>query len=1063
MAALPTTTSMAFSPSASPSTKPSLPKRSHRRSLIGESRPPLSFVPPLPSTAALHGASSKMTSSSSMMTLPSTSSQEAAREKARVKRASTGATFSTGGGQVPYVAPLNIASKKGARPSTSDALASPSSPMSTPTMPAKSRYRKSVDSPGSIVGIPGTRAAHITSRAEFVKGIGLDSGSPDSEFLPYSALKRTAESGSPSTRSSITPLGDSNLTEDDHSVSETSPSSVATSIPDKDKYANSHDAVFSHPKRSLGETATTPKRKSLLLSSVPMGISRSHQDCIDGSPRMFHREEAEGLFDSVRGLMADLRIEVEQEEEQKEARKRDAVSVEQEAMEGEDVRSWLVDPKRSQAVGGQDGQVDLPSIKVAVIPTSSGENTADAALVSNKDEQREKLGLPEATAAESEGGGGGASPGVRGLWGLLRAPSSAAATRSPSVSSYSSTSSFIPRSTSPIAPNNASTSSLLSNSSFSLFSRKLITRSVSDTHTISTSSCTNDDDNIPLRLSRRQVDEDKLADLIISCADARHVLKTESSPTKLKQVGLKLELGWREQLAEAQQLRSRLEVTQDTVEDLEDENKQLRSQLGTLSEQVVSREDDMRVLEDATRQQLEREREKTELELELVKSDAKCTVKGLERVWQEEKAFALGLGLMLRQSGRVGTVHENMDGLEEDASLSVPGFAGRPPSILFDLAHDSDDPNFPTTPTTPSHLRRCAILQSFASDDEPPLDQAYEDLFRCPTHRFPVASPSTLVDERVLLVGTDQRLMQALAQKLVGLGLSQVVLAMAVWSEDGSIPSTSPARCRGVRSLTFDPSEQGAWRRLEDGVRRKMGGGERGGLDCVVYAFDRVDDVERLRDVVRLIEDQVRGVGAAGAGSDDDGIDGVVSTKQPMSVVNIVYDDSSKAPSSMAKLALIGLASDLCLQTTRTPRSNIRPVRLNTLLLPSSTFGIDNTIEATLRLMDPCTTVQGCILHPGETPERPPYCTGPPLCPTLPALYSSPNIASPSSPSPSPSLSRRPADKAKGAGERWLKIHKRIADVELLDKMEQENEALKENMLILQKKLLLLEKRQSYE
>lgn len=875
-------------------------------------------------------------------------------------------------------------------------------------------------------------------------------------------MERTAETGSPSTRSSITPLGDSNLTEEDHSVSETSPSSVATSIPEKDKYAHSHDAVFSHPKRSLGETATTPKRKSLLLSSVPMGISRSHQECIDGSPRMFHRQEAEGLFDSVRGLMADLRVEVEQKEEQKEGTKRETVSVEQEAMDGEDSRSWFVDPKRSQAVEGQEGEFDLPNIKVAVIPTSSGENTADAALVSNKDQQREKLGLAEATPAES-GGGGGAAPGVRGLWGLLRAPSPAAATRSPSVSSYSSTSSFIPRSTTPIAPNNTSTSSLLSNSSFTLFSRKLITRSVSETHTTSTSSSTNGDDNIPLRLSRRQVDEDKLADLIISCADARHVLKTESSPTKLKEVGLKLELGWREQLAEAQQLRSRLEVTQDTVEDLEDENKQLRSQLGTLSEQIVSREDDMRVLRDATRQQLEREREKSEVELELVKSEAKCTVMGLERVWQEEKAFALGLGLMLRQSGRVVTVHEGMDGLEEDTLLGVPAFgAGRPPSILFDLAHDSDDPNFPTTPTTPSHLRRCAILQSFASsDDEPPLDQAYEDLFRCPAHRFPAASPSTLVDERVLVVGTDQRLMQALAQKLVGFGLSQVVLAMAVWSRDGSTAPTSPGRCRGVRSLSFNPSEEGAWGRLEDGVRRKLGGGERGGLDCVVYAFDQVDDVERLRDVVRLIEDQVRGVGTAGAGSDDDGMGGVVSTKQPMSVVNIVYDHNCEELNySMTKLALIGLANDLAYQTTRTPRNSIRPGRLNTLLLPSSTIPINNTIEATLRLMDPCTTVQGCILHPGETQEQPPYCMGPPLCPALPALYSSPHIPSPSQSSSPSLLSRTLGDKGKGAGKRWLKIHKRIADLELLNKMEQENEALKEKMSMLQKKVLLLEQRQ---
>ena len=56
------------------------------------------------------------------------------------------------------------------------------------------------------------------------------------------------------------------------------------------------------------------------------------------------------------------------------------------------------------------------------------------------------------------------------------------------------------------------------------------------------------DDDIRVRLPRREVDENRLTELIMSCADAKHTLRTEKDAENLRKVGLKLEEGWREQV-----------------------------------------------------------------------------------------------------------------------------------------------------------------------------------------------------------------------------------------------------------------------------------------------------------------------------------------------------------------------------------------------------------------------------------------------------------------------------------------------------------------------------------
>ena len=158
--------------------------------------------------------------------------------------------------------------------------------------------------------------------------------------------------------------------------------------------------------------------------------------------------------------------------------------------------------------------------------------------------------------------------------------------RTSTASSYSSTSSFIASD-----PTASSTLSLFSN---------LLGRSTPETSS---------PEEAPVRLARTRVDEEKLAHLMISCADTRHVLKTESDPAKLRDTGLRLEKAWRDQLQEAGALRTKLAVAQDTVEDLEDENRQLRKQIAQLAEIIVEREEQLRKAEQQRNEAVERNKQ----------------------------------------------------------------------------------------------------------------------------------------------------------------------------------------------------------------------------------------------------------------------------------------------------------------------------------------------------------------------------------------------------------------------------------------------------------------------
>ncbi|CDW97140.1 hypothetical protein [Sporisorium scitamineum] len=345
----------------------------------------------------------------------------------------------------------------------------------------------------------------------------------------------------------------------------------------------------------------------------------------------------------------------------------------------------------------------------------------------------------------------------------------------------------------------------------------------------------------------------------------------------------------------------------------------------------------------------------------------------------EEKSFAVGLGVMLCEQRRKGGGEE---GGSSGQSVS---------SVLFE--NDVDQL---------VRLRCEAQAQARPLDTEDDaFNYDYEDLFRCPLHRFPhaaAAPPSTLVDERVLLIGTDQRLLASLVQRLTTLGLSRIVVALP-----GSSVA-SPKRI-GARVVTFDPEATVAWTELINNS-----GGE---VDCVVNAFDRLD-VDKLASVCRFITQQYL------TASSENG------NKQAMSIVNVAYDDALTCT-----MALIGLSHTLCLST---PTPSTRPVRLNTLINPTNH---PPAIETILRLIDPCSSTNGCVLHVDEQHLR---CLGPPLC----------NASAIKGGGGKVGLLSRAVGEGVVGGEGWLRQRKRMVDVELMEALERENDALRERVEVLE-------------
>ncbi|PWO01090.1 hypothetical protein FA09DRAFT_327054 [Tilletiopsis washingtonensis] len=194
------------------------------------------------------------------------------------------------------------------------------------------------------------------------------------------------------------------------------------------------------------------------------------------------------------------------------------------------------------------------------------------------------------------------------------------------------------------------------------------------------------------RLPRFGVNESQLAEDAMRFIDARDVLYNEKDPERIRELGMRLESGWREKLQEISLLHSKLEALQHALSDVEDENATLRTSISALSEQVASLECAFDSFQHATIEQMRRERElwseerREELERVLYAAAA------ARREAEAAKAVVAQLRLVLLGAGMRGDV--DIAGIEraiEALSKGLPSDADEPASATPSGASENDE------------------------------------------------------------------------------------------------------------------------------------------------------------------------------------------------------------------------------------------------------------------------------------------------------------------------------------------------------------------------------------
>ncbi|CEH12969.1 hypothetical protein CBOM_00919 [Ceraceosorus bombacis] len=157
------------------------------------------------------------------------------------------------------------------------------------------------------------------------------------------------------------------------------------------------------------------------------------------------------------------------------------------------------------------------------------------------------------------------------------------------------------------------------------------------------------------RLPRFQVDEAKLAEDVMRFADARDTLHNERNPERLRELGNRLEEGWREKLSETAVMREKLEQAQLSIYDVEDENKNLRLSLKGLSEQIASLESAFHTFQLSTIEQMRKEKELFEEERREELEISRYEVAQGKRELAESKAINAQLRLVVLSGLRNAT------------------------------------------------------------------------------------------------------------------------------------------------------------------------------------------------------------------------------------------------------------------------------------------------------------------------------------------------------------------------------------------------------------------------
>lgn len=195
-----------------------------------------------------------------------------------------------------------------------------------------------------------------------------------------------------------------------------------------------------------------------------------------------------------------------------------------------------------------------------------------------------------------------------------------------------------------------------------------------------------------IHLPKRNVDEAKVAEDAVRFADARHVIKTEQDMEVIRVLAERLEQGWREKQHELAVMRSKMEDSQLHLHDIRDENKHLRSQLATMSEQIVARDVDFEELQKMAVEQSRKERDIWEIEKHQAVQEVEEKVKEL----QEELA-------RLKSRQRHSLLDESDEESDYRDAVLFSATTSASTSIDDEMQYQQSSLAVPfTTPTTPT-------------------------------------------------------------------------------------------------------------------------------------------------------------------------------------------------------------------------------------------------------------------------------------------------------------------------------------------------------------------------
>jgi hypothetical protein len=200
-----------------------------------------------------------------------------------------------------------------------------------------------------------------------------------------------------------------------------------------------------------------------------------------------------------------------------------------------------------------------------------------------------------------------------------------------------------------------------------------------------------------LHLPTRNVDEAKVAEDAMRFADARHLIKIEQDIEVIRQLAERLEQGWREKQHELATMRHHLEESQLHLHDIRDENKHLRSQLASMSEQIVARDNDFEELQKVAVEQSKKERAIWEIE----KMQAVLEVEEQVKELQEE------LAIVKEKAARRHHSHSVLDESDEESdyrdAVLFSATTSATTSIDDEMQYQQSNLDAPfTTPTTPT-------------------------------------------------------------------------------------------------------------------------------------------------------------------------------------------------------------------------------------------------------------------------------------------------------------------------------------------------------------------------